>query len=130
MRLAARFILVAFIAALCAGIPMATILTTGMPENLKLVAGPRLLLLAASGSFFIGLPVAIVTFLSMRNDHGLTIEKLLRLANVAAMALTVLVSVFAGAVGFVLIGLPIFVAANSFAIAEWFIIIKPERRRA
>jgi hypothetical protein len=125
--LAAKVFLVAVLAGLASGLPIATLLTWDLDFGLRLNAIARLLSLAMVGSFLIGLPVSLLTYQLLKADQQFGIRTLVLIANVAAVIVASLAGAAAGVFGLVFFGLPILIAANVFAVAGWLFIVKPTR---
>ncbi len=56
--------------------------------------------------------------------------RILLLANVTASVIVLALTAIGGLFVTIFYGVPILIAANAFAIAGWFIVIKPARARA
>lgn len=108
---------------------MATLLTWDMDPELRLFVAARLFLMAITGCFMIGLPISLATYGLLQNNHQYGLWTLVLIANLAALALAFLAGSAAGIFGLVFYGLPIFIAANVFAVAGWFIVVKPVRAK-
>ncbi len=127
LALLARAVLVTLLAAVISGLPMATLLTWGMEPGLRLFAAARLFLVAIIGSFLIGLPISLATYGLLNSNQQCGVWTLVVIGNLAAIALALLAGSAAGIFGLVFYGIPILIAANVFAVAGWFIVMKPTR---
>ncbi len=127
LELGARMLIVALIAAISSGVPTAFVLTQDVEANLRLAQGLRLTTLALVGCIVVGLPVATFTFFKIRDNRSIKYGSLLIIANLIAVALVALLAILAGAFGATFFGIPTNLAANAFAIAGWFIVLKPAR---
>ena len=130
MELAARAVLVAVIAALCSAIPMMVLLTWDMDDGPRVSLTGGLMLIALVGNLLIGLPISLFAFRHLRRAEQLTMPRIFSVANVAASVIVLALTAIGGLFVTIFYGIPIFIAANSFAIAGWFIVIKPARARA
>lgn len=130
MEIAARGVLVAIIAAFCSAMPMIMLLTWDMDDGPRASLSGGLMLIALAGNFLIGLPISLLVFRYLRRAEQLTMRRLLLLANVTSSVIVFALTAIGGLFVTIFYGIPIFIAANAFAIAGWFIVIKPALARA
>jgi hypothetical protein len=126
----AKAALVALIAAVCSGLPMIALLTWDMDAGLRLTSGFGFLVLALFGNFLIGLPIALLTYRSIRDEESFGRWHLIGWANLIASMIVLALTAIGGLFVTIFYGIPIFIAANAFAVAGWFIVIKPARAKA
>ena len=127
MTFVVRSLIVTFLAAVVAWLPMAILLTIGIDANLALPLAGRLLLLPILGCAFVGLPLALIVF---RYSPELTLRRLLLLANAAGVLVTFTMTVLGGGFAAFFYGMPSLLAANGFAVFGWLLIIRPTLSRA
>ncbi len=108
---------------------MAILLTWDMELGLRLLLAARLFLVAITGSFIIGFPILLATYGLLHNNHQFGLWTLVLIGNLTAIALAFLAGTAVGMFGLVFYGLPIIIAGNVFAVAGWFIIVKPMRAK-
>ena len=124
---AVRMALTATIASVFSGLPMTALLTIGSDPDYIFAATSRYMGLAFAGNFLIGLPVAFLVYRMVRGSPDVGLWHLAGLANLFALGLVFVLFVTGGAFGVVFLGIPVLLAANAYAIAGWFLVIKPER---
>ena len=130
MEIAARGVLVAIIAAFFSAMPIILLLIweTGDVSRVSQTSG--LMVIALAGNFLIGLPISLLVFRYLRRAEQLNMRRLLLLANITSSVIVLALTAIGGLFVTIFYGIPIFIAANAFAIAGWFIVIKPALARA
>jgi hypothetical protein len=118
-----KAVLVAFVATCISGLPVAILLTWGMRPDYVANAVLSCLYISALGNFVIGLPIALAVFPFARGD--LRLAKLVVIANVFGMAFVALVTAQGDFFVTLFYGIPILLAANTFAVVGWRLIIRP-----
>ena len=119
--------IVAIAAALIVALPVTSLLTTGMDWSFKLYQFKQIAVISLVGCIAVGFPISIFVFFKIADNVNVGLIRILGLANVVAILLSVLLFVLGGAFGVIFFGLPLIAAANAFAILGWFMIVKPHR---
>jgi hypothetical protein len=127
MGLAARSLLVALIATAVSGFPMAVLVTLDVDQNLRLVQGIYLVFIPLLGNLLIGLPTALLLYRFVWRSKEIGLCKLLVASNAIAIVFAIILLVLSGTFGLLFLGFPIFLAANTFAVAGWFLVVKPQQ---
>jgi ABC-type tungstate transport system substrate-binding protein len=127
MGLAARSLLVALIATAVSGFPMAVLVTLDIDQNLRLVQGIYLVFISLLGNLLIGLPTALLLYRLVWRSKEIGLCKLLVTSNAIAIVLAIILLALSGTFGLLLLGFPIFLAANTFAVVGWFLVVKPQQ---
>ncbi len=109
---------------------MIALLTWDMDHGPNISFTSGVVLIALVGNFLIGLPTSLLAFYYLRKDEQISMRKLWFLANAIASIIVFALTGIGGLFVTIFYGIPIFIAANAFAIAGWFIVIKPARARA
>ncbi len=123
-----KAMLIALCAAIAAWLPVAIMMTTGLDSGLRAAMALSLLPLALLGSFAIGLPISLIAFLWTKNHVMTSVTTLFVMANLAGIVLILTSFVLLKEEGVYILGIPSFIAANTFAILGWLWIIRPLRR--
>jgi len=106
---------------------MAVLLTLDMDANLRLFGGIKLVFISLLGNLLIGLPIALLLYRFFWRSREIGLSKLLVTSNAIAIFLGIILFVLGGNYNVLFFGFPIFLAANTFAIVGWFLVVKPQQ---
>lgn len=84
-------------------------------------------LVALLGTFAVGLPIALFTFLWSGKHLAQSVTTLAMVAVLAGIMLVLASYVLASDAGVLMLGIPAFIAAITFAVLGWYWILKPKR---
>lgn len=125
----ARILLVVIIAGLCSGAAPALFWSVDMDNAWRFAFAGKLILTALFGCLLIGLPIALELFAFVRRQPEIKPIHLVSWASLAATFLVIPISATGGTLGSMMFGIPLFIAANVFAVAGWFLVLKRMRAR-
>jgi hypothetical protein len=129
MWLAGRSLLVTLIATALTGLPMAVLLTLEMDADLKLFQGAKYVFISLLGNLLIGLPMALFCYCFVLRAKDIGLGKLLLISNAIAIVLGFILFILGGNFSLLFLGLPVWLAANTFAVVGWFLVVKPQQYR-
>lgn len=118
---------IAVLAGALGALPFAVLLTMGMDLPLIAAAVLRYLAFGIVASLIVGLPIALLVFKLTRSDQNFGRAEVFLTANGAAIVIATILAIFAGWFGAFFLGLPVFLAANVYAIAGWLFILRDYR---
>ena len=120
-----KSVMIAALAGAVATLPIAIMFSFGMDPMLAIAAALGLVGYGVGLSFLVGLPISLLVFQVARHNQFFSIQNLVMIANGVAACLTGVAALFAGWMAIFLVGVPIFIAANIYAVAGWRQIVEP-----
>ncbi len=134
LALIAKFVLIAFAAGVAAWVP-AGLHFAALGADLSKAADTgniQLFWLQISllGSFAVGLPVALLVYYLAAPQLAQRPATIFLIAALAGVMMILTCAVFGDASSMVLFGIPSFIAANTYAVLGYFLIIRPMRQTA
>lgn len=120
-QLLAKSGLIALLAACAAWLPWAGLNGFTMTE---IWLGLQVALL---GTFIVGLPIALLTYFLARKQLAASPTTVFLVANFAGAVMLIVTVLLGDVFGGIFVGIPSWIAANTFAVLGYFWIIRPER---
>ncbi|MEE4538543.1 MAG: hypothetical protein V2J51_08660 [Erythrobacter sp.] len=123
LEIAVKGVVIAFFAAVAAWLPAAAFWTLDMDQQSRFAVATRMLPIAILGSYVVGLPVAMLTFFFARRHLIDSPKTLFLMANLSAIVMTLASYAIGDRLVVLMLGVPSFIAANTYAFFGWIWVI-------